>query len=150
MLIKEKIDSLNRIFDANDFDDYELAFQIKDLLENNNNAQAIEKVNLLIKIMESQQQDECRDILEKMFENIIYIKSFPDKKNEHNWYALLTLAGYDIAHLMILSPKVINRNYIESIWDDCLSTANDNAMINGVKTALNFTWEEIFETDIGI
>ncbi len=150
MVINDRINSLIRISDANDFDDYELAFQIKDLLENNNNAEAIKKVNLLIKIMESQQQDECRDLLKKMFENIIYVRSFPDNTHEHNWFEILTICEYSIAHLMILSPKIINKSYIESIWDDCLSTANDNAQINGVKTALNFTWEEVFETDIGI
>ena len=150
MVLKETIETLNGLFDETDFDDYQLALQIKSILEVKENAEALEKVNLLVKSMESKQELDCLTLLRKMFEFIIYIKYFPEKTHEHNWFELMHNAEYDIAYLMIISPKIINRTYIESIWDYSLDMANDSARINGVKTAMNFTWEDIFETHIGI
>jgi hypothetical protein len=59
-------------------------------------------------------------------------------------------AERDIAYLMIISPKIINKAYIESIWDDILATSNEMAQIMGAKTAMNFTWDDIFEKRITI
>jgi hypothetical protein len=150
MVLNETMETLNGLFDETDFDDYQLLLQIKSLLEAKGDNEVLEKVNLLVESMESKQQHDCLTFLEKMFENLIYIRNFPENTHEHNWFEILHLSERDIAYLMIISPKIINRAYIESIWDFCLDMANNTARINGVKTALNFTWEEIFETDIGI
>jgi hypothetical protein len=150
MVLNETMESLKFLFEGEEYDDYQLLLQLKSILDKNGNAEALEKVNLLVESAESKQRQECIKHIKNMFENIIYIKKFPESTHEHNWFEILNLAEIDIAYLMIISPNNINKTYIESIWDFTLKMANDNAKEKGVKTAMNFTWEDIFETEITI
>jgi hypothetical protein len=150
MVLNETLESLKFLFEGEEYDDYQLLLQLKSILDKNGNAKALEIVNLLVESAESKQQDECAKLLRNIFENLIYIRNFPEKTHEHNWFEILHNAERDIAYLMIISPKIINKAYIESIWDDILATSNEMAQIMGAKTAMNFTWDDIFEKRITI
>jgi hypothetical protein len=145
MALIDEINLLKSIFADEKSDDYELLMDIRSLFEIKKNVKGQKKSRNPLHNAEEKEKLDCQNAMCAMFENMIYIINFPEKVKEHYWYDIFWQGEKEIAFLMVISPKNINEDYINSIFDEVLERANVIAQKNGIKTPMSFTWDDIFD-----
>ncbi len=121
-----------------------LAQAIKEELERGNVEEAELGLQTLIDAMSRSERRAMESFLTILMAHIIKWKSQPEKRSM-SWAKTILNARREIKRLQRDSPN-LNRNFLESIWNDCMRDATEEAELEMQKksTIDSLLWDEVF------
>ncbi len=127
-----------------------LAQAVKEELERGDIEQAELGLQTLIDAMSRSDRRAIESFLTILMAHIIKWKSQPEKRSI-SWAKTILHARREIKRVQKDSPS-LNRNYLESIWNDCLSDALKEAELEMQKksTIDSLSWDEVFNEDYSL
>jgi len=136
--------------DIDEDDDYESLVKAKNFLEEGNTQKALELLQIVQNDMEIAQRLEVKSSLHELMEHAFLCIDFPEKMRENDalWLKKIDENREKIAYIMAIQPK-IDRNYLESIWEEYQQIGLDFARIYEKVTTEKLTWEQVFEVRYG-
>jgi hypothetical protein len=144
MALKDNMALLKDVFAGDEDDNFQLAQQIKQALYAQNLEEAHQKLDLMLENMHINHKMDCDKYLRKQMYYILLCKYFPERINSESLYGKVWEYEREIAYLMLINPK-INREYVESSWEQCLISANERIEFDGIKEFSQLSWEDVFE-----
>jgi len=136
--------------DIDEDDDYESLVKAKNFLEEGNTQKALELLQIVQNDMEIAQRLEVSRCMRWLMENVFLCIDFPEKMRENDalWLKKIDENREKIAYIMAIQPK-IDRNYLESIWEEHEQMGLKLAKIEEKVTTQHLTWEQVFEIEHG-
>lgn len=126
---------------------YRTAIAIQQLLQEGKSMEASEGLNVLIDSMGRSERRALKSQLVRLMSHVIKWKCQPERCSA-SWAITIRDARTEIEDSQEEYPS-LNEEYIQSIWDKCLSRAVKNAEDEmGVKCQLtSLSWSEVFEDE---
>ena len=136
--------------DIDEDDDYESLVKAKNFLEEGNTQKALELLQIVQNDMEKRQEIEVETSLYQLMQYVFLCIDFPEKMRENDalWLKKIDENREKIAYIMAIQPK-IDRNYLESVWEEEQQSGLDFARIYEKVTTEKLTWEQVFEVRYG-
>jgi hypothetical protein len=124
-----------------------LAQAVKDELTSGHIEQAQLGLQTLIDAMSRSDRRAMESFLTLLMTHIIKWKSQPEKRSV-SWAKTILNARREIKRIQRDSPS-LNRNYLESIWNECFNDARQDAELEMQKksTIETLSWDEVFNDD---
>jgi hypothetical protein len=124
-----------------------LAQAVKDELTSGHIEQAQLGLQTLIDAMSRSDRRAMESFLTLLMTHIIKWKSQPEKRSV-SWAKTILNARREIKRIQRDSPS-LNRNYLESIWNECFNDARQDAELDMQKksTIETLSWDEVFNDD---
>ncbi|WP_020602908.1 DUF29 domain-containing protein [Spirosoma spitsbergense] len=102
----------------------------------------------LVQLIETMARSEKRALQSQLIRLMMHVVKWhvqPDRRTR-SWLLSVQNARFEIVKLQQYTPS-LNKAYIESIWDESLTEAREEAEIEtGVANAfLELTWEDVFD-----
>jgi hypothetical protein len=121
-----------------------LAQAVKDELTSGHIEQAQLGLQTLIDAMSRSDRRAMESFLTLLMTHIIKWKSQPEKRSV-SWAKTILNARREIKRIQRDSPS-LNRNYLESIWNECFNDARQDAELDMQKksTIETLSWDEVF------
>lgn len=126
---------------------YQMAIAIQQLLQEGKLMEASIGLNVLIDSMGRSERRALKSQLVRLITHVIKWKCQPERRSA-SWAITIRDARIEIEDSQEEYPS-LNREYIESIWNQCFSRAVKNAEDEmGKKCQLtSVSWEEVFEDE---
>jgi hypothetical protein len=126
---------------------YQMAIAIQQLLQEGKLMEASIGLNVLIDSMGRSERRALKSQLVRLITHVIKWKCQPERRSA-SWAITIRDARIEIEDSQEEYPS-LNREYIESIWNQCFSRAVKNAEDEmGKKSQLtSLSWEEVFENE---
>jgi len=126
---------------------YQTAIAIQQLLQEGKSMEASEGLNVLIDSMGRSERRALKSQLVRLMTHVLKWKCQPEHRSA-SWAITIRDARTEIEDSQEEYPS-LNREYIQSIWDNCLSRSLKNAEDEmGVKCQLtSLSWAEVFEDE---
>jgi|YNPBryulayer2012_1023412.scaffolds.fasta_scaffold15628_2 hypothetical protein len=127
-----------------------LAQAVKDELTSGHIEQAQLGLQTLIDAMSRSDRRAMESFLTLLMTHIIKWKSQPEKRSV-SWAKTILNARREIKRIQRDSPS-LNRNYLESIWNECFNDARQDAELDMQKksTIETLSWDEVFNDDYNL
>jgi hypothetical protein len=127
-----------------------LAQAVKDELTSGHIEQAQLGLQTLIDAMSRSDRRAMESFLTLLMTHIIKWKSQPEKRSV-SWAKTILNARREIKRIQRDSPS-LNRNYLESIWNECFNDARQDAELDMQKksTIETLSWNEVFNDDYNL
>lgn len=124
---------------------YQTAVAVQQLLKEGKSMEASEGLDALIEAMARTERHALKSQLVRLMAHVIKWKCQPEKRSS-SWAVTINSARMEIEDFQEEMP-ILNRNYIESVWDKCFKSAMKQAVLEmGKRCQLaSLTWEEVFE-----
>ncbi|OCR02946.1 hypothetical protein BCD67_08230 [Oscillatoriales cyanobacterium USR001] len=127
--------------------EYQAAVAVQELLEEGKLMEATEGLYALIESMGKSKRLAMKSQLVRLMSHVIKWKCQPDRRGS-SWSITIRSARQEIADIQEEVPS-LNRDFIESIWEQCfqraLKDAEDEMDKNCELTSLD--WSEVFEDE---
>ena len=126
---------------------YQMAIAIQQLLQEGKLMEASIGLNVLIDSMGRSERRALKSQLVRLITHVIKWKCQPERRSA-SWAITIRDARIEVEDSQEEYPS-LNREYIESIWNQCFSRAVKNAEDEmGKKCQLtSVSWEEVFEDE---
>jgi hypothetical protein len=127
-----------------------LAQAVKDELTSGHIEQAQLGLQTLIDAMSRSDRRAMESFLTLLMTHIIKWKSQPEKRSV-SWAKTILNARREIKRIQRDSPS-LNRNYLESIWNECFNDARQDAELDMQKksTIETLSWDEVFNENYSL
>jgi hypothetical protein len=127
-----------------------LAHAVMDELTSGQIEQAQLGLQTLIDAMSRSDRRTMESFLTILMAHIIKWKSQPEKRSV-SWAKTILNARREIKRIQRDSPS-LNRNYLESIWNECFNDARQDAELDMQKksTIETLSWDEVFNDDYNL
>ncbi len=130
--------------------EYLAAIAVQELLEEQKLMEAGEGLAVLIESMGKSKKLALKSQLTRLMMQIIKWKCQPEKRSG-SWAVSIRSARQEIADIQEEVPS-LNRNFIESIWEQCFQRSIKDAEDEmGKKCSLiSLSWQEVFEDEYSL
>ncbi len=127
-----------------------LAQAVMDELTSGQIEQAQLGLQTLIDAMSRSDRRAMESFLTLLMAHVIKWKSQPEQRSV-SWAKTILNARREIKRIQRDSPS-LNRNYLESIWNDCFNDARQDAELDMQKksTIDALSWDEVFNDDYNL
>lgn len=127
--------------------EYQAAIAIQQLLQEKNWMEADRGLGVLIESMGKSKKLALKSQLIRLMSHVIKWKCQPERRSS-SWAVTILSARNEIEDIQEEIPS-LNRNYLESVWEQAFNKAVKQAEIemNKKSDLTSLSWEEVFERE---